>query len=74
MSPKLVLINKIVKKNMNFRWDFEKTELLPKSMKFCMKLLYDTVDEIGHELLEGKGWTVQQHIQNAVSSFRIPVT
>ncbi|KAJ9563067.1 hypothetical protein OSB04_008227 [Centaurea solstitialis] len=47
------------------RWDFEKTEILPDSMKFCMKMLYDTVDEIAQELLKGKGWTVQQHIQNA---------
>lgn len=47
------------------RWDFERTGLLPESMKFCMKMLYDTVAEIAHELMEEKGWTVQQHIQNA---------
>ncbi|KAI3718774.1 hypothetical protein L6452_19658 [Arctium lappa] len=47
------------------RWDFEGTGLLPESMKFCMKMLYDTVAEINHELLEEKGWTVQQHIQTA---------
>lgn len=50
----------------NSRWATEGTERLPEPMKFCLNILYDTVDEISNELLSEKGYMVKTYLQNAV--------
>lgn len=51
------------------RWATEGTESLPEPMKFCLNILYDTVDEISNEILKEKGYMVKPHIQNAWKDF-----
>ncbi|XP_023748868.1 alpha-farnesene synthase isoform X1 [Lactuca sativa] len=51
------------------RWATEGTERLPEPMKFCLNILYDTVDEISNELLSEKGYMVKTYLQNAWKDF-----
>ncbi|KAI3765165.1 hypothetical protein L2E82_15192 [Cichorium intybus] len=51
------------------RWVIEGSEYLPEPMKFCLNILYDTVDEISKEILQEKGYTVQIHIENSWKDF-----